>query len=607
MKLPVISGCLAAAFAVVTATAIADNGDRDDHNVRTATPIKHLVVIFQENISYDHYFGTYPQAQNNQGETQFKASRHTPINNNLLTPLDVNHGFEPLVGLNLLTNNPNGNPNAPLAPNNQRHNGADAANPFRLSPAQASTADQGHNEQPEQSAYNNGQMDGFPAWVGTAGGTAANGPLPPPAAVATKGLVMGYYDGNTVTALWNYAQHFAMNDNSYSTQFGPSSPGAINLIAGQTNGLAHATRVQDGSGNLLHPTHEAFGDASHTSSNITLIGDADPEADVCSNPTIDQVTMTGRNVGDLLNQHNITWGWFEGGFNLQKVNPNGSTGCARFTLPTQPNFPFSSTDYIPHHQPFQYFASTRNAAHARPSSIAAIGHSDPANHQYDSDDFFAALNAGNLPSVTFLKAPAFQDGHAGYSNPIDEQHFVVKTINALQQSKYWADTAVVIAYDDSDGWYDHQMPPIVSPSFNPTVDTLNGPGVCNQGLQQGHPTPTTPLNGGFNQPAWGRCGYGTRMPLLVISPFAKHNHIDHTLTDQSSILRFIEDNWLSGERIQPGGSMDTIAGSIENMFDFHLNGEPRKLILDEQTGAVVSASHHDDDDHDDNHDNNGHH
>src|SRR5262249_4394908 len=187
--------------------------------------IKHLVVIFQENISYDHYFGTYPNAQNLSGETPFNARAHTPLNNNLVTPLDVSRDFKPLNGVNLLDNNPNNNPNAPAAPNNQRHNAGDAANPSRLSPRQASTADQGHNDMPEQAAYNNGLMDGFPAWVGTTGGPPNNSPLPPPATVATKGLVMGYYDGNTVTALWNYAQHYAMNDNSYSTQFGPSTPG----------------------------------------------------------------------------------------------------------------------------------------------------------------------------------------------------------------------------------------------------------------------------------------------------------------------------------------------------------------------------------------------
>jgi phospholipase C len=95
------------------------------------------------------------------------------------------------------------------------------------------------------------------------------------------------------------------------------------------------------------------------------------------------------------------------------------------------------------------------------------------------------------------------------------------------------------------------------------------------------------------------------MPLLVISPFAKRNFVDHTLTDQSSVLRFVEDNWLNGERIQPGGSFDTIAGPLNNMFDFHKRDEePRKLFLDEATGAVVKvvASHDDDHDHDHDHD-----
>src|SRR5262249_25216198 len=160
----------------------------------------------------------------------------------------------------------------------------------------------------------------------------------------------------------------------------------------------------------------AFGDASNSPSNVTLIGDADPLLDDCSNAAIDQVTMVGRNVGDLLNRTGITWGWFEGGFNLGTVNANGTTGCARLTNPTTPRpAPLASTspDYIPHHQPFQYYASTRTPHHARPSSVAAIGHStipgthdpEPANHQYDTDDFFAALAAHNLPAVTFLKAP----------------------------------------------------------------------------------------------------------------------------------------------------------------------------------------------------------
>src|ERR1700730_14652802 len=334
MKHPITFACLAAAFTVATVGAVAEERDRDFH---TATPIKHLVVIFQENVSYDHYFATYPKAMNLSGETPFVAPFKAPLNNNLVTPLDMNHNFVPLVGVDLLNNNPNNNP---AAPGNGRTNGTGAANPFRLSPAQALTADQGHNESPEESAYDGGKMDGFPAWVGTAGPP----PTPPPVTVTTKGLVMGYYDGNTVTAFWNYAQYFALNDNNYTTQFGPSTPGALNLISGQTNGFDNSKNIYKADGvTLAHPTHEAFGDAPpHLTSNLTEIGDGDPLGDVCSNPTLDQVTLHGQNIGDLLNAKGITWGSFMGGFDLTITNPanpaagipTATTGCARITAPT---------------------------------------------------------------------------------------------------------------------------------------------------------------------------------------------------------------------------------------------------------------------------------
>jgi phospholipase C len=587
MKHRLVFGCLAMAFAVITAGALADDRDRDHREAFTKTPIKHLVVIFQENVSFDHYFGTYPNAQNNAGETPFHASPRTPKNiNTLLTPLDVNHGFVPLSGLDLIGHNPNGPGGSGAA-----INGTDASNPFRLTPAQGLTADQGHNDNPEQLADDNGKMDAFPHFTGV-GGTPMG---------AGKSLVMGYYDGNTTTAMWNYAQHFALSDNSWTTTFGPSTPGALNLVSGQTSGFAAFANVIDGGGNLLFKTHEA----KDGGGNFTEIGDGEPLGDKCSNTTIDQITMQGSNIGDLLNARNITWGSFMGGFDLTVVNPNGTTGCLRSSTTTAPGATaeVTSADYIPHHAWFQYFASTRNDSHARPASVAAIGRTrdphtgmpDPANHAYDIHDFFDALKAHNLPAVSLLKAPAFEDGHPGYSNPIDEQKFIVNVINTLEKSPEWESTAVIIAYDDSDGWYDHQEPPVVNPSFT-SADALNGPGVCNASLQQqGRPVATTPLNGAFGYPAQGRCGYGTRVPLLVISPFAKVNHVDHTLTDQSSVLRFIEDNWLSGQRVQPGGSFDTISGPIDNMFDFdrHEEGEARKVFLDPATGTVASISDHD--------------
>jgi phospholipase C len=287
--------------------------------------------------------------------------------------------------------------------------------------------------------------------------------------------------------------------------------------------------------------------------------------------------MKGKNVGDLLNAKNITWGWFEGGFDLGLTNANGTTGCARSTATVSGTPSVTSADYVPHHAPFQYYASTANPTHARPSSISAIGHTleadgvtkDPANHQYDSHDFFDALHAGNMPAVSYVKAPAFQDGHPGNSTPGDEQAFIISVVNAIAGSSEWASTAVILAYDDSDGWYDHQAPPIVNVSTSTSgvgVDQLNGAGLCTSGAQQTGAAPTTPLLGNDGHPALGRCGYGTRVPLLVVSPLAKTNYVDHTLTDQSSILKFVEDNWLGGERIQTGGSFDTIAGTIENML-----------------------------------------
>jgi phospholipase C len=141
-------------------------------------------------------------------------------------------------------------------------------------------------------------------------------------------------------------------------------------------------------------------------------------------------------------------------------------------------------------------------------------------------------------------------------------------------SKFWKSTAIIIAYDDSDGWYDHQMSPIVNSSYT-TYDKLTAPSQCGNGI---------PLKDKFGTPIEGRCGYGPRQPLIVISPFAKKNFVDHSTTDTTSILRFIEDNWGTG-RIG-GGSFDALAGSLWNMFDFSETdfGE-RRLILDPITGA----------------------
>jgi phospholipase C len=477
-----IAALLASAATVHPSIAEEDNAGGD-----TAYPISHLVVIFQENISFDHYFATYPNALNLSGEPRFEAKPGTPSVNGLDQAL--------------LTSNPN------------------SLQPKRLDRAHAATADQSHEYMAEQQAFDHGLMDKFVQFTGSP----ENGGL---------SAVMDYFDGNTVTAFWNYAQNFSMSDNSYGTVPGPSTPGALNLISGQTHG--------------------AFPDITDTVVGGTDISDDDPTGDIASGaPTF---AMSGKNVGDLLNAKGLTWGWFEGGFRNPNATHTGADGKPK-------------KDYIPHHEPFQYYASTANPTHKPPTSVAAIGHTDQANHQYDITDFWQALDAHNLPAVSYLKAPAYQDGHAGYSSPVFEQPFLVETINRLMKSPYWKHIAIIIAYDDSDGWYDHAMPPNVNQSQTP-FDVLTGTN------QSGTNSPL----GGYQ----GRYGYGPRLPLVVISPFAKQNFVDHSITDQSSILRFIEDNWKLGQI--GDSSFDALAGSLLNMFDFDSEHHAHRLILDPNTG-----------------------
>jgi phospholipase C len=502
-----VVGLALAAFGFVS--AFADSGSSPSGSEPSTTPIKHLVVIYSENESFDHYFGTYPLAKNGPGEPAFTAAPGTPSVN----------------GLNqqLLEANPN------------------QYNPRRLSRGEAVTCDMDHGYTDEQKAYDAGLVDKFPEF------TASH--------ECEKGLVMDYYDGNTVTGLWNLAQHFALSDNSFSTQFGPSTPGALNLISGETGGAVPAN-------------------SAGVSENGTDIGDGDPKFDLCGKEALE---MTGKNIGDLLNKNNVTWGWFQGGF-TPTGEANGKPVCGS----SHKNVASATVaDYSPHHNPFEYYKSTSNPRHRAPESEAMIGHSEPsqpeggANHEYDVSAFDEAVKHENLPAVSFVKAAEYQDGHPGYSDPLDEQAFIAEKLDELEHSNQWESTAVVIAYDDSDGWYDHAMPPIVSPSESAS-DALTAPGSCRPVAAKGTPVPA--IN--------SHCGYGPRQPLLVISPYAKQNYVDSSLTDQSSITRFVEENWQTGRVSET--SMANRAGTLLNMFDFEA-GAPKaaKVFLDPSTGEVT--------------------
>lgn len=523
---------LGALASLLAAGAGCSDGDRS-----APQDIRHLVVIYQENKSFDGYFGTYPSAVNPPGQPAFHARPGTPSVNGLSETLRLR------------------NPNQ--------------ANPFRIDRTQSYTCDQSHDYTTEQESRNGGLMDQFVRFDAEPPENERQFCTENEAGQWTT--LMGYFDGNTVTALWNYAQHFAMSDSFFASTFGESTRGALNLTAGDTYGV------------LCGPAANVYGDvpacggavdstsiAAPSNDNLaTLNVDTDPYWDVCSGDS-ETVAFGGRNVGDLLNAAGITWGWFQGGFAVDASGQCSSShpleAYDRAVGVDPATDPLRFADYVPHHNPFQYFASTANPKHLPPTSLEMVGRTDQANHLYDLSLFFAAAEAGYLPTVSFLKAPAYQNGHPGNSTPLDEQVFLVDTLNRLQALPEWQHTAVVIAWDDSDGWYDHVASPILNRSATP-LDFLcgevsDGPGA--------------------------RCGYGPRLPFLVVSPMAKQNYVSSELIDQSSVLRFIEDRWLGGERISET-SFDRFAGPIDDLFD-PAGARAPNLLLDPDTGTVRSGS-----------------
>jgi phospholipase C len=597
MRVPRRAQMITAAVAAVAlsaagaTSAVASAGGAPAHHVRlgasTVTPIKHLVVIFDENISFDHYFGTYPYAANPAGEPAFHAKPGTPTVNGLYNSVGPGGPTGPL-----LTGNPNG------------------SNPVRLDRNDPMTCDQDHDYTAEQLAADHGAEDAYPANTGgnltlpscLKGFIYKGKPEPVPSGAKANKAVMDYYDGNSVTALWNYAQKYAMSDNMYGTTYGPSTPGALNVTAAQTYGATcgpTSATINDPvcpappGLNVKNPvkSHITTGPAKPAGPGTTY-SDADPTYDICSYlPSSDggdggaangTITMGGNNIGVELSQAKLTWGWFEGGFDNGFVPGHGTPPTtAQICSQTHKDVGgLVQNDYSPHHEPFEYYASTANPMHLPPTSVAMVGRSDQANHQYDIADFFAAAKAGHLPAVSYLKAPKYQDGHGGYSDPLDEQTWLTDTINQLQALPTWKSTAVIITWDDSDGWYDHVLGPLVTGSQT-SLDALTGTGQC------GSSTSQVPVNSA-GKPEEGRCGVGPRLPFLVISPFARANWVDNTLLDQSSVVRFIEYNWHLPAL--GNGAADTAAGSILSMFDFSSKHANRPLFLSPVTGEPTTRA-----------------
>src|SRR3954452_8629667 len=304
--LPLAAGVVVAAALTVPSSEPVPAGWATLGDNRTTTPLKHLVVLLQENVPFDRYFGVYPRALNPPGEPRFDPAPGTPAVDGLTQTL--------------LTANPN------------------AAAPHRLDRTQPNICGSDHGYPAEQRAVNQGRMDRFVQETGN------HSPTCDPT------LGMGYFDGNTVTAFWTYAQHYAINDNSFGTTYGPSHLGVLNLVSGQTHGAVASK-----------PTRSIVDD--------TMIANVEPAYEDCPHADL-TAAMAGRNIGDLLNDRHVTWGWFSDGFRPTSRRPDGTAVCEASATN---RYGETRVRYEGGDEGFQYYASTSNPHHLPPSSMGAIG------------------------------------------------------------------------------------------------------------------------------------------------------------------------------------------------------------------------------------------
>jgi phospholipase C len=410
--------------------------------------IHHVFIIYQENRSFDSYFGSFPGTDN------------------LATAEARQHGFHQWDPL-----------------------GHTWVTPFLLKAAD--TADADHSREALIAKTDHGHMDRFISYEEQ---NLATNALAQPYARQIGLLTMAHEDCTTVPFLWMYAHRFALYDHIFQAMYGPSTPGNIDLIAAQT-GLTQAER---------HP-NEAF--KSIFATGEPVVNDENPHFGPYAFPyqaqgtlQLDQtyatlmLSLSGRNateatvdsddvkddIGELanLNHQAVSWGWYQEGFG----NGQGTNHPA----------------YVTHHNAPQYFGYIRQ----NPSLWSG---------EHDLMDFFKVMKAKQLPSrsVVFIKGgqqnpfgwkPANphamgilgDDDHPGYSDSQLSESLVATVVNTVARSRYWQDSAIVILWDDSEGFYDHVPPP----QFEPCPDK--------------HP-----------------CGDGPRVPLILISPFSVFRRSPH--------------------------------------------------------------------------------
>ena len=420
----------------------------------TASPlsqINHIVVIYQENWSFDSLYGKFPGANGiaNAGNNVIQLDRQGRPYATLPQALNTNL--------------------KPAQPDKRFPNDL-PVQPFDL--GQYASADQkigdpGVGFYQEQYQIDGGRMDKFVAWSQNNNG----------------GLTMGYYDA-TNGPEGTLAQQYVLDDNFFHAAYGGSFLNAQWLICACTPVWPNAPTSMVAQ---LAPNGTLLKDGAVTPDGyaVNTVYSIDTPHPTGINATHLLSLQTNPTIGDRLTQANVSWAWYAGGWN------NATSGN-----------PDKLFQY--HHQPYVYYANY------------AVGTSG-RTHLKDEQDFLAALQSNNLPSVSFVKPIGEENEHPGYASLQAGQQHVADLVNAVMHSQYWSNSLIIITYDENGGFWDHVSPPKLD-----------------------------------------RWGDGTRVPAIVISPFAKQGFIDHTQYDTTSILKLIETRY----NLQPLSNRDAQANDL---------------------------------------------
>ena len=459
--------------------------------------VKTVVVIYAENRSFNNLFADFPGVEKPLSALTAKDFQQRDRDGSVLPALPPSWGGVLQVGPQTVdgvtypseVQFQQNLPNAPFALKGPQ--GEDL-------PLSLVTRDLWHVFYQNQMQINGGKNDGFVAW-GDSGG-----------------LVMGHYaQSRYALRLWDVAKEFVLCDNFFQGAFGGSFLNHQYLIsatapfypnAAQSVAKAQIATLQsdDPSGTRLKPLDTSpasamtgppqFGPSALTPDGYGVNTLAppywptwirDPQNPDYSKPDLPNVLVpqTHEHIGDKLSKKNIDWAWYAGAWQATLEQFKDSGG-----IPKIPIF-----QYL--HQPFNYFKQQgpqNPAERARRLRDGGLGDESSTNR------FFADAQAGKLPAVSFYKPQGNLNMHAGYADVASGDRHIARALKVLQESPQWKNMVVVVTVDENGGWWDHVAPP------------------------QGD-----------------RWGPGSRVPALVVSPFARKGTVDHTVYDTASILRLI--------------------------------------------------------------------